>query len=551
MGNTFQELGKLDDAVSSYQKAISLNPNYVEAHNNLGHTLQKQGRPDEAAISYQRMLELRPNSAETYNNLGVSFHSQGKLDEATVNFHRAIKLKPDRAEIYNNLASVLLDQGKVETAIENCRKALSLKPNYTEASSNLLFAMTRHSGCSPAEYLVEARRYGDMVDAQANSYTQWAIPLAAQDGHPLRVGLVSGDLRAHPVGFFLENILTHLDPSRLELVAYVTDPREDMLTSRIKSSFSAWNYVRDLSDEVLARKIHKDGIHILIDMAGHTAGNRLPVFAWKPAPVQLSWLGYWASTGVPGMDYLLADRISVPESHQAHFTETIWYLPDTRLCFTPPANSTRIPLSPLPRMHKGYITFGSFQKLGKINEGVLALWSKVFCALPDARLRLQNGQMNCPVAREQIRDQLAKFGIAPERVTLEKDIHREGYLAAYDEVDIILDTFPFPGGTTTCEALWMGVPTLTLAGNTLVSRQGVSILACAGLEEWIAGNEDDFVARAVAYATDVNRLAQLRTELRQKVLDSPLFDGFRFARQLENALQNIWQHKILSESNRE
>ena len=361
---------------------------------------------------------------------------------------------------------------------------------------------------------------------------------------PLRIGLVSGDFRTHPVGFFLEGILANLNPARVELVAYSMSPQEDELTARLRPCFVAWNIIVGLSDEVAARKIHDDGIHILIDLTGHTASNRLPMFALKPAPVQVSWLGYFATTGLPAIDYLLADPVSVPETHRDHFTETVWYLPETRLCFTPPANRTGLELTPLPAVQNGYITFGCFQNLTKVNDAVLAAWGRIFFALPEARLRLQNSQMNCSTAREYLQQRLAQVGIMPKRVIMEGSVPREIYLAAYANVDIILDTFPYPGGTTTCEALWMGVPTLTLAGGTLLARQGASMLTCAGLEDWIASDEGDYVTRTLFHASDIHRLAQLRSGLRQKVLASPLFNARRFALHLEDALQNMWQQKI-------
>ncbi len=298
-----------------------------------------------------------------------------------------------------------------------------------------------------------------------------------------------------------------------------------------------------MSDEAAARKIHDDGIHILIDLAGFTSHHRLPVFAWKPAPVQVSWLGYLASTGMPGMDFVLASQVSVPESHQQHFSEKVWYLPDTANCLTPPTPSARLALTPPPAIRNGYITFGSFQSLIKINDDVLTLWGQLFQALPQARLRFHSKQMNIPASREQFLQRLGHHGIPPERVMIEGLIPSwEDYLATHSEVDIILDSFPYTGITTTCEALWMGVPTVTLAGNTMLARQGASLLTCAGLEEWIANTEEDYIALAVAHASDVTRLAQLRSGLRQKVLASPLFDAPRFARNLEAALQGMWRH---------
>jgi predicted O-linked N-acetylglucosamine transferase (SPINDLY family) len=243
------------------------------------------------------------------------------------------------------------------------------------------------------------------------------------------------------------------------------------------------------------------------------------------------------------MDYLLADPASVPDAQRDQFSETVWHLPDTRFCFTAPA--ARIAVAPLPALRNGHVTFGSFQNMAKLDDAALALWGRVFAAMPTARLRLQSKQMSQANARSALQQRLTKAGIAPERVELAVPVSREQYLAAHGEVDIILDSFPFPGGTTTCEALWMGVPTLTLAGNTLVSRQGVSLLSCAGLADWIAQDQDQYVAKALAHAADLDRLAQLRAGLRQQVINSPLFDAPRFARNLEQALYGMWdQHHV-------
>ncbi len=541
LGGALRGRGALDESIACYRQALALKPDFAEALTGLAIASSRLGHQDEAIACFRRALSINPNSAEAHDGLGTALRTQGKLQEAIDSYHRALALRPGYAKAYNNLGFAHQLQGNLDAALECFRKALSINPDMAEAHSNLLFSMTHHPACTPSEYLAEARRFGSTVSARAKPYTQWRVPAAKGEAHPLRVGLVSGDLRTHPVGFFLQNILARLDPARVELFAYSMNPDEDALTACIKPRFAAWSTIAQLGDEAAARKIHADGIHVLVDLAGHTGYNRLPMFAWKPAPVQVSWLGYWASTGVPAIDYLLADEVSVPESDQAHFSETIWCLPDTRMCFAPPADSSQFPVSSLPRLQNGYLTFGSFQKLAKINDQVLALWSRVLNTLPDARLRVQNKQMNCAETCKQFQLRMAQLGIAPERVTLVQSASREAYLAAYAGVDIVLDTFPFPGGTTTCDALWMGVPTLTLAGNTLVGRQGVSMLSCAGLGDWIAADQDDFVARAIAHAGDEQRLAQLRAQLRQQALDSPLFDGARFASNLEYALFEIWR----------
>lgn len=544
LANLQKAQGRLEQAIASYRQAILVKPDYADAHSNLGAAYHAQGLADQAAACYRQAIKLDPAYLGAYNNLGALLKEQGVLDAAVACYEKALQLKPDFAEAHGNLANALLAQGRLDAAVESYRKALALKPDYVEAHSNLLFALSYHAESTPVQLRREAEQYGRNALAQAAPFTDW--PRLVREGEgpaasPLRVGLVSGDLRNHPVGYFLESIVARLSPSRIELIAYPTSYREDALSARIKPCFKVWRPLAGLSDEAAAKAIRDDGVHVLIDLAGHTAHNRLPVFAWKPAPVQVSWLGYFATTGVPGMDYLLADRVSVPESDRAHFTEAIWSVPDTRLCFTPPDNGEKVSPGPLPAMRNGYITFACFQSLSKLNDDVLAVWGRIFRALPQARLRLQNKQLTNSDAREHLKRRLERVGIGAERVVVAGPAPRAEYLASHAEVDILLDTFPYPGGTTTCEALWMGVPTLTLLGNTMLSRQGASLLACVGLNDWIAEDREDYVAKALAHAADIEGLAELRSVLRRNALASPLFDAARFALNLEEAFEAMWQ----------
>jgi predicted O-linked N-acetylglucosamine transferase (SPINDLY family) len=482
---------------------------------------------------------LKPDYAEAHNNLGIVLNEQGRLDEAIASYGRALALKPDYAEAHSNRGNALKDQGRLDEAVADFRQALTLQPNFTDAHSNLLFSLNYLPSQTAAHYLNEARRYGRQATTQVGTpFSDWRCPVRPER---LRVGMVSGDFRNHPVGYFLENVLADVNQDKIELIAYPTNRREDELTARIHPHFVAWKLLAGLDDETAARLIHDDGPHVLLDLSGHTRSNRLPVFTWKPAPVQATWLGYVASTGVAEIDYLLADPVAVPEAHREHFSEKIWYLPDTRFCFSPPATGNDFPSTPLPALRNGYLTFGCFQNLAKINNEVLAVWGRIFQRLPRARLRLQNRLFNSPAILEQLQGRLARHGIAPGSTMFEKKVPRLEYLAAHDQIDIILDTFPFPGGTTTCEALWMGVPTVTLAGNTMVARQGASLLACAGLADWIAVDAEDYVDKALTHAADLEQLARLRTGLRRQVLASPLFDGPRFARNFEAALWGMWR----------
>lgn len=293
-----------------------------------------------------------------------------------------------------------------------------------------------------------------------------------------------------------------------------------------------------LSDEALARQIHDDGIDILLDLSGHTANNRLPVFAWKPAPIQAAWLGYFATTGVETIDYLIADPWTLPETEEICFTEKIWRLPETRLCFTPP--NVDVPVAPLPALASGHITFGSFNNLAKMNDEVVALWARVLSSVPGSRIFLMAKQLDETAVRQSVIARFATHNINTARLILEVPVPRAEYLAAYHHVDIALDPFPFTGGTTSAEALWMGVPVLTLAGERFLSCQGIGLLMNGGLPEWIAADADDYVVRAVSHAGDLQRLATLRNGLRQQVLASPIFDAPRFARHFEAALRGMW-----------
>jgi predicted O-linked N-acetylglucosamine transferase (SPINDLY family) len=384
--------------------------------------------------------------------------------------------------------------------------------------------------------LEEARQYGECVNALASMrYTDWVCENSPKR---LRVGMVSGDLCTHVVSYFLEGLLRGLDSDRIELIAYPTRPKEDPTSQRLRAYFAAWKPLTGLSDAAAAECIHADGVHILLDLNGHTAYNRLPVFAYKPAPVQASWLGYFATTGVAAMDYLIADPWTMPETEEAYFTEKIWRLPETRLCFTPP--DVDVSVSQLPALTSGYITFGCFNNLTKMNDGVVALWSRVLAAVPGSRLLLKAKQLKDASVRQNVFERFATHGVGAERLVLEEPAPRAEYLAAYQRLDIVLDPFPYPGGTTSCEALWMGVPVLTLAGERFLSRQGVGLLMNTGLPEWIASDPDDYVARAVSHAGDLQGLAAVRASLRERFVATPICDAKRFARHFEQALEGMW-----------
>jgi predicted O-linked N-acetylglucosamine transferase (SPINDLY family) len=509
----------------------------ADTHATLGNSLAAQGRLDAAIANYRRALELQPGHAAAYVALGQILASRRRLDEAEALCRQMIAALPTSFEAHRDLGVILAMQGRVSDAAASCRHAVQLRPDDPGVRSALLFNLGYVADATPQALLAEAQAYGRVATRRAaGAFDSWACAPAPER---LRVGLVSADLCEHPVGYFLESILAGAQGGRIEWRAYPTQPSDDALSRRLRDCVSGWHCIDGLPDGDAARRIHDDGNHVLLDLSGHTARNRLPVFAWRPAPVQASWLGYFATTGVEQMDYLLADRTGVPPTLQDQFTETIWYLPDTRLCFTPPR--TDLPVAPLPALRRGFITFGCFQALAKLNDDVVSLWSRILSACGGSRLRIQAASLTDSRASAALLERLRARGIDPARVELHGAMARGDYLAAHADVDLLLDTFPYPGGTTTCEALWMGVPTVTLAGGTMLARQGASLLCAAGLGEWVAQTRDDYVAIACAMAGDVARLAGLRARLREQVGLSPLVDAGRFARHLEDALWGMWE----------
>lgn len=444
------------------------------------------------------------------------------------------------------MGNVLKDLGRVEEAIPCYQKAIAIEPDNASVRSGLLFAQNYLSD-QPGEVLLrDAREYGELASRQARSFTSWTSP--TEKGKMLRVGLVSGDFCRHPAGYFVENVMAGISrrsPPNIELYGYASHFKEDDLTQRVRANCAGWKVLAGIADEQAAKMIHDDQIDILIDLSGHTAHHRLSMFAWRPAPVQLTWLGYFATTGLTQIDYLIADDWSLPESEEVNFVEKIWRLPGTRLCFTPPQDDVSV--NELPALANGFVTFGCFNHLGKMNDAVVALWARVLHASPGSRLFLKSPPLAQAGVREAIVGRFDRHGIEAGRLTFEGISSRKVYLEASWRVDIALDPFPYPGGATSAESLWMGVPVLTMAGTRFLSRQGSGILNAVGLADWIAADEEDYVLRAGKHASDITALASLRKGLRTKALASPLFDADQFAAHFEAAMLEIWKrHRCLT-----
>ena len=536
LGIVFHDLGLNNEAEASYQQALAIKPNFSEAYNNLGLSLQAQGRLAEAEAAYRDSLAIQTNNSEVYNNLGIVFQARGQLIEAQASYQRALAIRPDDAQVHNNLGAVYQDLGNTQQAEDSFRRSLAINPDFTEARSNLLYVMNYYAEHSAADYLTEARLYGQSVKNKIDTpFTTWQC---AENPECLRVGMVLGDLTLHALDDFLSHFLPEIDDDCIELFAYFTHLKTEQLTSPIQNYFAVSQSLVGLNDAQAAALIHQDGVHILLDLVGHSHYNRLPVFARKPAPIQVSYLGFPASTGLAEMDYVLGDPHTTPTQDAAHFSEKIWQLPESYCCFKAPEFDLTVNL--LPALNTSHITFGSFNSINHINDAVIVLWARILNAVPFSRLLLKTAQLDNILVRQTLQQRFAEQGILPERLLLEGVTSTQEQLSAYHRVDIALNTFPHSNTNNTIQALWMGVPVIGKTGDRFLCRCNDSILSNTGLVVWIAEDEEDYLAKAVYFAWDIATLAELRADLRQQLVDSPLFDKTGFARNFEAALWSMY-----------
>jgi len=535
LGEAFYERGLYSEALLHFEYAIALNPDLHDAFYNLGMTHTALNQLELAKKNYQKAISLKPDYTEAYNNLGMICHSLNRFDEAIIFYKKALSINPKHAKTHYNLAGSFMDIGHSLDAITHYKRALEIHPDFMDAHTNLLNALNYSADYTLEDKVAEAFKFGNLATKLAKKQ---AFTFNFNEINQLHIGLISGDLRSHPVGYFLEGMLEFFNYKKIKLTAYTTQPQSDALTTRIKPYFSAWKPIYNLADREAVNLIHDDGIHILIDLSGHTAHNRLPIFAWKPAPIQLSWLGYCATTGLKEIDYIIGDNNVIPLGKENNFSEKVWRLPKTYLCFNRPAfeNNT----SSLPAQKNGHITFGCFNNLKKINTHVIEIWAKILLSIPNSRLFLKASQLNSPTVQKNTLQQFSAHGIDSQRITLEGFESQEQYFAAYHQVDIALDPFPYPGTTSTIDALWMGVPVLTKCGNSFLSRQGLGILMHAGLPDWISKDEEMYITKAISFASNFDQLASLRRILRQQIIDSPLFDTSNFIMSFEDALWKMW-----------
>jgi predicted O-linked N-acetylglucosamine transferase (SPINDLY family) len=536
LASCFDKQGK--KSLNEWKQAISLLPNDISVHNGLAQSLGKEGFFDEAISISLNSLKIDPKNIIAYNYLGNLLNRTGKPGEALVSFKKAIEINPNYITPYQNMGGSLIMLGKIDEAVDSFHHALKLDPNSYVTHSNLLFSLCYSAKNTPQNNLKEALKFNETarINTQNKKFKKWNC-----ENSPikLKVGFVSGDLFNHSVGYFIEGLIKNIDLSKIELYAYTTQAKEDELTDRIKPYFAKWQKLSGLFSDA-AQLIYQDNIHVLIDLSGHTSNNVLPLFACKPAPVQCTWLGLPTTTGIKEIDYIIGDPIATPMEDAAHFSEKIWQLPETYICLNKP--DINLDVNALPVIKNNFITFGSFNNLTKVNDFTIKLWSDILKSVPNSKLLLKSRQLKDSGVIEITLNRFAEHGIELNRLILKGPTEtREDHLITYHEVDIALDTFPYPGVTTSAEALWMGVPVLSMQGYHFLSRTANSIAYNAGLSDWIATDENNYIDKAVKFADNINQLSILRQVLRNQIKDSSLFNTSQFARHFENALWAMWE----------
>ncbi len=540
LGSILAEQSNFAGAVTCYEKAIALNPNNALTYYKLGWAFKSQNKHAQAVLCFRRVIALDPNIAEAYNGLGNALRFLGKIEEAIANYQKTLELEPQHEMAHNNIACALQDKGLFDQAIPHFREALHINPNYQEAYSNLLFALN-YVEEDPHRLFAEHQGY----------HQQLALPLmpifenypnSCQNNRKLKIGYVSRDFKKHSVAYFIEPILAHHNHKQFEITCYYDDIVIDDTTQRLQAHADHWKFSANLSHANLAELIKTDQIDILIDLGGH-AGDRLLTFAQRAAPVQITYLGYPTSSGLTAIDYRLSDHHVDPQGETEIFnSEKLLRMPHSYFCYQPYWQSP--PVTPLPALETGILTLGCFNNHTKVTAQLLDLWAEIIKKIPNSRLLLKSStqHFNDPEIVKWVSEKLFSRGLTPEQIhILPSTRTTEEHLKYYQQIDIALDTYPYNGATTTCEALWMGIPVISWSGKTHASRMGLSLLNTVGLGHLVAKSAEEYLNIVINLTSDLNQLQDLRKNLRSQVSASPLTQAAQFTAHLETLYQNIWE----------
>ena len=537
-----QQTGQIPAAKMVFELIVAADADHADALFFLGVTCHQLGQSAQGIDVMRRAIVLQPNNRLYHFNFGIINAEMGDTDAAIEAYERSIQIQPT-ADACNNCAGLLLNQGRLDEALELFRRGSELNPDDIDQQSNFLYTLSYKPHPNVREIFNWHKQFGQRHERAIAPMPPRARIDGARADQRLRIGYVSADFRQHAVAHFIEPVLAAHDSKRFEIFCYYNYPAADAVTGRFEKLAHHWRVISNRSDEDVANMIRADGIDILVDLAGHTPLNRLRVFARKPAPVQASWIGYSSTTGLSRIDYRITDTISDPIGVTDDlYTEKLVRLPDTFSCFQPLANSPDV--GALPATQSGHVTFGSFNNFIKMTPEVLQTWARILQRVPISTLLLKYRSFEADKIRALVLAAFAKHGVQPARIHFLGSDDYHTHLRAYHQVDIALDTFPHNGDTTTCDALWMGVPVVVNTGVNHVGLMGASRLRSVGLQDLVARDNDHFVDIACALAKDVPRLEKLRAILRETMKASPLMDAPRFTRNLEAAYENMWANLL-------
>ena len=537
LGMALKEQNKHNEAIESFRKCILKDKKYFLAYNNLANILVLQNKHEDALKYYNLTLKINPKYSEAHYNKGNLHRDKLRYGEAIKSYNTAINLEPKHFKSYNNLGFVLRRFGKIKEALNCFEKAIEIKPDFIKAYNNFLFNSQYLDHNNFNQILKKCKSFKkeikkiDKKKIEPFSYLK--------NPNKLKVGFVSSDFRNHPIGYFLIDWIKHTNKQHIEYYAFSNNSVNDDLTIELKNHFIDWYNIEKKIDEEVVSEIRKKGIHILIDLSGHTSGNRLPIFINKSAPIQIAWAGFLATTGIDEIDYILGDPYVTPIKNQSEFIEKIFMLPDIWCCFSIP--NYKIEIKNPPFLKNNFITFGSFNNISKINEETIRVWSKILKSLQKSKILLKTPELDNIEIKEEILKKFKENNINLNKIILEGGSSRDKLLESYNKIDIALDSFPYSGGTTSFEAVWMGVPIITKEGKKFVSRSTGSININLGMQEWIASSNDEYIRKAISFASKTNELLNIKKNLREKSVLSPIFNHKLFAKNFEATMWKIWK----------
>ena len=540
LGLAYRVAKRLEDAITAFSKSIAIDVDNIDAHQLFIQTLTDVKKYDQAIDVLRGLIQRMPANAEYRSNLGSLLQTIGELDGAIDSYQQALRLNPRLTIAWDSLGSAFLGSRRYEEAIDAFHQSLKVEPTNARGHSNLLLTLNYMENLTPQQVYEEHRIWGEKHGNKSIKH----ISLTAVEGRPVRVAYISPDFREHSVAYFIEPLLEAHNKDKFQIYCYSSTCNGDETTNRIRSLTAFWRDICNQPAEVAAAQIRQDNIDILVDLSGHTASNHLKVFAEKPAPIQVTWLGYPNTTGLQAVDYRIVDNITDPEGYEVFCTEELIRIPGCFICFKPP--ELRVDVGELPYEKNGYITFGSFNNLSKISNDVLDTWAELLLRVPQSRLMLKNRSLANEATRAELQQYFENRGVVTERVILMAATSSKfDHFSLYNRIDIALDTYPYNGTTTTCEALWMGVPVITILGDSHAARVSASLLKNIGLDDLVAKDKQEYISIASSLAANSRYLFELRPMLRQQVSNSSLGMQSQFAENIETAYLEMCKQKSL------